>query len=60
MVHILLNYLMVHILYQIFKTILSLFKESGEETDTSLARIYVNKIENMITFEIKTGWYLKL
>ena len=60
MVHILLNYLMVHILYQIFKIILSLFKESGEETDTSLARIYVNKIENMITFEIKTGWYLKL
>ena len=51
---------MVHILYQIFKIILSLFKESGEETDTSLARIYVNKIENMITFEIKTGWYLKL
>ena len=60
MVHILLNYLMVHILYQIFKIILSLFKESGEETDTSLARIYVNKIENMITFEIKIGWYLKL
>ena len=50
MVHILLNYLMVHILYQIFKIILSLFKESGEETDNSLARTYVNKIENMITF----------
>ena len=60
MVHILSNYLMVYILYKIFKIILSIFKKSGEETDNPLIRIYVNKIENIITFEIKTGCYLKL
>ena len=31
----------------------------GENTDNPL-RIYVNKIENRITFRIKTGYYLEL
>ena len=31
----------------------------GENTDNPL-RIYVNKIENRITFIIKTGYYLEL
>ena len=29
-------------------------------TDNPPTRIYVNKIENRITFEIKTGFYLEL
>ena len=28
--------------------------------DNSLIKFYVNKIENRITFKIKTGYYLKL
>ena len=28
--------------------------------DNPLTRIYVNKIENRITFKIKAGYYLKL
>ena len=56
-----LNYLMDHILYQIFKTILSIFKKkSNKKIDNPSIRIYVNKIENRITFEIKTGYYLEL
>ena len=48
-----LNYMMEHILYQIFKIILSILSKKS-------VRIYVNKIENMITFRIKTGYYLEL
>ena len=29
-------------------------------TDNPLIRIYINKIENRITFKIKTGYYLEL
>ena len=29
-------------------------------TDNHAVRIYVNKIENRITFEIKTSYYFKL
>ena len=54
-----LNYLMGHILYQIFKTILSTFLKKYNE-DNSPIKIYVNKIENRITFKIKTGYYLEL
>ena len=53
------NYLMGHILYQIFKTILSTFLKKYNE-DNSPIKIYVNKIENRITFKIKTGYYLEL
>ena len=56
-----LNYLMDHILYQIFRIILNIFKKKHETvTDNPSIRIYINKIENRITFKIKTGYYLKL
>ena len=34
-------------------------KKHGEKTDNLSVRIYVNKIENRITFKIKTGYYLE-
>ena len=34
-------------------------KKHGEKTDNPSTRIYINKIENRITFRIKTGYYLK-
>ena len=41
-------------MYQIFKIILSMFKEKhGEKTDNSSIKLYVNEIENRITFKIK-------
>ena len=46
-----LNYLMNHILY---------LKKHETVTDNPSIIIYVNKIENRITFEIKTGYYLEL
>ena len=52
---------MDHILYQIFKTILSIFlKKHNEKIDNSSIRTFVNKFENRITFKIKTGYYLEL
>ena len=42
-----LNYLVDHNLYQIFKTILSIFKKKHRhKIDNPSIRIYVNKIEN--------------
>ena len=35
-------------------------KKHGEKTDNLSVRIYVNKIENKITFEIKSGYYVEL
>ena len=37
-----------------------IFKKHGENIDNPSIRIYVNKIENRITFKIKTGYYLEL
>ena len=55
-----LNYLMGHTLYQIFKIILRIsLKNYGEKTINPSIRIYVNKIENRITFKIKAGQYLE-
>ena len=48
---------MDHILYQIFKTIP---KRHNEKIDNPPIRIYVNKIENRITFKIKTEYYVEL
>ena len=31
----------------------------GEKSDNPLIKIYANKIENRIKFQIKTGYYLK-
>ena len=34
-----------------------IFKKHGEKTDNLSIRIYVNKIENMITLKIESGCY---
>ena len=36
------------------------FKKHGENIDNPSVKINVNKIENRITFKIKTGYYLEL
>ena len=54
------SYVMIRILYQIFKIILRIsLKKHGEVTYNPPIRIYVNKIENRITFKIKTGYHLE-
>ena len=55
-----LNYLIHHILYQIFKIILNISKKHGEKTDNLSIRTYINKTESKITFKTKTGYYLEL
>ena len=37
-----------------------ILKEHGEKIDNPSIRIYVNRIENRITFKIRTGYYLQL
>ena len=37
-----------------------ILKKNGENIDDPSIRIYLNKIENRITFKIKTGYYLEL
>ena len=37
-----------------------MLKKHGEKTVNLSIRIYINKIENRITFQIKTGYYLQL
>ena len=53
---------MDHILCLILKIILNIsYKKHAEKTDNLSIRItYVFKIENRITFKIKTGYYLEL
>ena len=49
------------ILYQIFKIILSIFeKKHGENIDEPSLQIYVNKIQNRVTFKIKDRQILEL
>ena len=36
------------------------FKKHEEKTVNPLIMIYINKVENRITFKIRTGYYLKL
>ena len=55
-----LNYLMDHVLYQIFKIIVRIFKKKNENIDDFSIKIYVNKIDNRVTFKIKTGYHVKL
>ena len=38
----------------------NIFEKNVEKTDNPPIKIYINKIENRITFKIKTGYYLKL
>ena len=49
--------LMDHFLYS---DIEYLFKKHIENIDNSSIKKYINKIENRITFRIKTGYYLEL
>ena len=52
---------MDHIQSKIFKIILNIFKKKHSEgVDNPSIRIYVNRIENRITFKIKNGYYLEL
>ena len=37
-----------------------MLKKHEEKTVNPPARIYINKIENRITFKIKTGYYFEL
>ena len=37
-----------------------IFKKHGKKTDNPSIRRYLNKIENRITFRIKTGYFLEL
>ena len=56
-----LNYRMDLIQYQNFKIILTIFKKRhGEDIDKPSIQIYVNKIENSVTFKIKNGYSLEL
>ena len=56
-----LNFLMDRILSQIFGIISNTFlKKHGENTNKPSVRIYINKIENRITFRIKDGYSLEL
>ena len=52
-----LNYQMDHIQYQIFKIKYILFKyilkKYSESVDNPSIKIYVNKIENSVTFKLK-------
>ena len=58
------NYQIDHILYHIFKIIcvyiICILRKRNENIDNPSIKIYVNKIENRITFKIKTGCYLVL
>ena len=48
----------IFILYQIFKIILR--DKPGENTDNPSLMIYINKMENRITFKRKAEYYLEL
>ena len=55
-----LDYLMDHILYQIFKIILHIYLKTWKKTFNPSVRMYLNETENRITFKIKTGYHLEL
>ena len=56
-----LNCLMDRILYQIIQDYFEyILKTHGENIDNQSVKIYVNKIENRITFRIKNGYSLEL
>ena len=52
---------MDHVLYPIYKIALNIYSEKHEEKAVHPStRIYINKMENKITLQIKTGYYLEL
>ena len=48
------------VLCQIFKIILNIYEESMGKRRLIFQWKYINKIENRITYKIKTGYYLEL
>ena len=55
------NYIIDHILYQIFKIILSIYLKIWRKDYQSFNKyIYINKTGNRITFEINPGYNLEL
>ena len=50
---------MDHVLYQIFQTFLSTSFKISKKTDNHLVRAYLNRLENRVTFKIKTGYYFE-
>ena len=54
------NYLMGHILYQVFKITLSILKKHETMTDNLIIKVSINKIENKTIFKIKTRYRLKV
>ena len=55
-----LNYLMDHLVSEIQDYFEYIIKKHEIVTDNPLMMIYVNKIENIITFKIKTWSYVEL
>ena len=54
-------YLMDHVLYKDIQDYFEyILKRHETATDNPLIRTYMNKIENRITFKIKTGYYLNV
>ena len=51
---------MGHSLYRISKVTLSIFKKHNEKIDNPSIKIYVNKMQNRITFKIKAWYYFEL
>ena len=54
------NYVMDHILYQIFNIILKMYLKSMRKRKSINKNRYKKKIENRVTFKIETGYYLEL
>ena len=54
------NYMMDHILYQIFNIILKMYLKSMRKRKSISKNRYKKKIENRVTFKIETGYYLEL
>ena len=56
-----LNYLMGHILCQLYKITLNIsLKNHEEKTDNPSIKMFVIKMVNIIMFKIKTGYYVQL
>ena len=52
---------MDYILHQIFNIILTISSKNNKTViDNPPIRIYVNKVENRITFKITSGYYVEL
>ena len=55
-----LNYPIDHILYQLFKIVLSISTKNETLNNNPPIKTYLNKIEHRTIFEIKSGYYIEL